>query len=198
MTEDPWAAFDEASVASRKAPNGTSIRSPACPVRPVLDRGPPEPGRLPPVADAGSHRADAADRPGVGHRRHLLRRRRVPIPAVAPAHPSAETAPRPRRARPTLGRDRAPAVSWQNHLSLRPLPVFTAQLLQFEDQLSTGAADPEHPLTDRFVELPPAGYLPRPLDIGEQNSLEGWLDASFGFAVQLQVDASSRMSRSAP
>jgi hypothetical protein len=84
-----------------------------------------------------------------------------------------------------------PAVSWQNHLSLRPLPVFTAQLLQFEDQLSTGAADPDHPLTDRFVELPPAGYLPRPLDLGEQNSLEAWLDASFGFAVQLQVDASS-------
>ena len=94
----------------------------------------------------------------------------------------------------TARRDRMltpPAVSWPNHLSLRPLPVFTAQLLQFEDQLSAGAADPDHPLTERFVELPPAGYLPRPLDPGEGTSLEDWLDATFGPAVQLRVDACS-------
>jgi hypothetical protein len=86
-------------------------------------------------------------------------------------------------------RDRAltpPEVAWQNRLSLRPQPVFTAQVLQFENQLSAGPADPAHPLTDRFVELPPAGYLPRPEPDGDR-SLEDRLDAVFAGAARLRL-----------
>ena len=79
-----------------------------------------------------------------------------------------------------------PAAAWAGRLSLRPQPVFTAQLLQFEDQLAAGSLDPDHPLTARFVELPPAGYLPLPVDRGDQ-SLDTWLDAVFGGTVQLRV-----------
>ncbi len=86
-------------------------------------------------------------------------------------------------------RDRAlePAsAAWQRRLGRRPEPVFTAQVLQFQDQLARGRVEPDHPLTDRFVELPPAGFLPMPA-LAEETSVEEWLNQVFGFSVGLQV-----------
>ncbi len=79
-----------------------------------------------------------------------------------------------------------PAAAWAGRLSLRPQPVFTAQLLQFEDQLAAGALDPDHPLTARFRELPPAGYLPMPA-ARDVESLGIWLKAVFDDTVQLRL-----------
>ena len=83
-----------------------------------------------------------------------------------------------------------PAAAWAGRLGLRPQPVFTAQVLQFEDQLAAGALDPDHPLTARFRELPPAGYLPMPA-VRNEESLEIWLEAVFDDTVQLRLIACS-------
>jgi len=80
-----------------------------------------------------------------------------------------------------------PVMAWEGRLGKRPQPDFTAQLLQFENQLAAGPVDPQHPLTDRFVELPPAGYLPRPPSLGTDLSLETWLDAVFDGAAVPRV-----------
>ena len=58
----------------------------------------------------------------------------------------------------------APENAWQGHLSQRPRAVFQAEVLQFQDQLTaeTVTSPPEVPLTEYFVELPPAGFLPVP------------------------------------
>ena len=79
-----------------------------------------------------------------------------------------------------------PSAAWQNRLGRRPEPVFTAQVLQFQDQLARGGVGSQHPLPDRFVELPPAGFLPMP-DLSEDTSVEGWLDKVFDDSVDLRV-----------
>ena len=90
----------------------------------------------------------------------------------------------------TARRDRVltpPATAWENHLSRRPLPAFTAQVLQFQDHLAAGNQDLfKNPLNRRFVELPPAGFLPRPTnpewDDGRDSRLRVLLQI-FGHAV---------------
>ncbi len=92
-----------------------------------------------------------------------------------------------------------PAAAWQGRLGCRPEPVFTAQVLQFQDQLARGQVGPKDPLTDRFVELPPAGFLPLPAEAPGQERgkrpieewIEEWLDAVFGGSVSLQVNRCS-------
>ena len=87
----------------------------------------------------------------------------------------------------TARRDRVlspPASAWENHLSRRPLPVFTAQLLQFQDQLAAGYQDLEKkPLPEQFVELPPAGFLPRPEWGNDDDDWLSVLTRIFGGAV---------------
>ena len=85
-----------------------------------------------------------------------------------------------------------PDTAWQNHLGLRPRPVFTAQVLQFEDQLADETIDTKNPLPSRFVELPPAGFLPLPTGLREDaHGLERWLHDIFGGAVQLHLEVCS-------
>jgi len=82
-----------------------------------------------------------------------------------------------------------PVSAWQSHFGLRPQPVFTAQVLQFQDQLAAGPVSPGYPLTKRFVELPPAGFLPMPTDLGEdQEGIGRWLDEVFGSGVKVNVN----------
>ncbi|HEX8973540.1 hypothetical protein [Oryzihumus sp.] len=88
-----------------------------------------------------------------------------------------------------------PDTAWHNHLGLRPRPVFTAQVLQFTDQLAREAVDAKNPLPSRFVELPPAGFLPLPSGLGEGvktvAQLVRWLEVIFQGAVQLSVELCS-------
>jgi hypothetical protein len=90
-----------------------------------------------------------------------------------------------------------PDIAWQNHLGLRPRPVFTAQVLQFADQLDDETVDAKKPLPSRFVELPPAGFLPLPTDLGEERDgetaqrLAAWLYDIFDGAVQLHLEPCS-------
>jgi hypothetical protein len=79
-----------------------------------------------------------------------------------------------------------PDAAWTTHLSRRPGPVFTAQVLQFQDHLARGPFDRQHPLTDRFVELPPAGFLPLPADI-VGDGLPSWLDDVFGGSLGIEA-----------
>jgi hypothetical protein len=63
--------------------------------------------------------------------------------------------------------------------------VFTAQVLQFQDQLAAGPVDMEHPLTRRFVELPPAGFLPVPQKAAlDRAELYDWLNGIFAGSVR--------------
>ncbi len=81
-----------------------------------------------------------------------------------------------------------PEAAWVHRLGRRPENVFTAQVLQFEDQLSQVGVSPGNPLPDHFVELPPAGFLPWPRSRPEQyESDHALLDALFGGAVRLDV-----------
>jgi hypothetical protein len=89
----------------------------------------------------------------------------------------------------TARRDRMvppPSAAWQNRLGRRPEPVFTAQVLQFQGQLANDEVGPQRPLPDRFVELPPAGFLPMP-ELPEETSIEWWLEQVFDNSVTLQV-----------
>lgn len=79
------------------------------------------------------------------------------------------------------------SAAWQHRMGRRPEAVFTAQVLQFQDQLARGEVDLQHPLADRFVELPPAGFLPMPAPSGE-TSIEAWLEQVFGSTVDLQIN----------
>jgi hypothetical protein len=86
-----------------------------------------------------------------------------------------------------------PSVYWAGRLEQRPLPVFLAQVLQFQDQLSAAPAAPggsRQELVDRgFVELPSAGYLPV---TPETSDLRDRLSAQFGPGVQLWLSAVRR------
>jgi hypothetical protein len=90
-----------------------------------------------------------------------------------------------------------PDTAWQNHLGLRPRPVFTAQVLQFADQFGHETVDAKNPRPSRFVEVPPAGFLPLPSDLSEgQDSdtagrLDGWLSDIFGDSVELRLEVCS-------
>ena len=88
-----------------------------------------------------------------------------------------------------------PDTAWRNHLGLRPRPVFTAQVLQFTDQLTREAVDAKNPLPSRFVEIPPAGFLPLPAGLGESPKtapqLKRWLEDIFEGAVWLSVEECS-------
>jgi hypothetical protein len=88
-----------------------------------------------------------------------------------------------------------PDTAWHNHLGLRPRPVFTAQVLQFTDQLTREAVDAKNPLPSRFVEIPSAGFLPLPVGLGESLKtalqLESWLEVIFEGAVRLSVEECS-------
>ncbi len=80
-----------------------------------------------------------------------------------------------------------PQTAWPFHLGLRPEPVFTAQLLQFQDQLADRPVDIKPALTERFVELPPAGFLPVPAGLREGVTVEDWLTAALGNALELRI-----------
>jgi hypothetical protein len=79
-----------------------------------------------------------------------------------------------------------PEAAWPFHLGLRPQPVFTAQVLQFQDQLADHPVGIKPALTERFVELPPAGFLPWP-ENQPQEDHEDWLTAALGDALELQI-----------
>ena len=50
---------------------------------------------------------------------------------------------------------------WFGRIGLRPLPVFLAQVLQFQDQMAEAPPPAGTSLVRAgFVSLPPAGYLP--------------------------------------
>jgi hypothetical protein len=55
-----------------------------------------------------------------------------------------------------------PEAAWQPHLSMREWSTYRAQVLQFEDQVSY--VDLDEDMHDRFVELPPGGFLDVALD----------------------------------
>ena len=78
-------------------------------------------------------------------------------------------------------------LGWHGRLATRPLGVFRAQLLQFQDHLSRVGASAANPLTGHFVELPPAGYLPRPPTFPDQYDLRSWYSAVFGGAARVEV-----------
>jgi hypothetical protein len=84
-----------------------------------------------------------------------------------------------------------PESAWQHHLSLRTWPIFVAQVLQFEDQLSRVTPPPDEPLTAHFTELPPAGFLPvqpgQPPGDGSLDELQAWAAALFGGVVDTRV-----------
>jgi hypothetical protein len=88
-----------------------------------------------------------------------------------------------------------PDTAWHNHLGLRPRPVFTAQVLQFTDQLTRAAVDAKNPLPSWFTELPPAGFLPLPAFLGEGVKTAAqrrrWLNDIFAGAVRLSVQECS-------
>jgi hypothetical protein len=89
-----------------------------------------------------------------------------------------------------------PDTAWQNHLGLRSRPVFTAQVLQFAGQLADQDVNATNPLPPRFVELPPAGFLPLPADFDEQSRgveqrVQRWLDVIFVGAVQPRLEVCS-------
>ena len=89
-----------------------------------------------------------------------------------------------------------PDTAWQNHLGLRSRPAFTAQVLQFAGQLADQDVNATNPLPSRFVELPPAGFLPLPTDLDEQGReveqrVQRWLDVIFDGAVQPHLEVCS-------
>jgi hypothetical protein len=85
-----------------------------------------------------------------------------------------------------------PSGYWAGQLEQRPEPVFLAQVLQFQDQLSAAPAAPGgsvQALIDRgVVELPAAGYHP----VNPSVDLRDQLGAQFGPGVRLWLCAVRR------
>jgi hypothetical protein len=78
-----------------------------------------------------------------------------------------------------------PLGAWLGRLGMRPWRVFAAQVLQFESQLKGLELDAA--LTDRFLELPPGGFVD--LDSGslDRESLWSRLSDRFGDVVDIEV-----------
>lgn len=78
-----------------------------------------------------------------------------------------------------------PTGAWMGRLSMRPEQVFAAQMRQFEAQLI--GLDVAVALPERFVELPPGGFVDLEPGDTERESLEARLDDRFGDLVDINL-----------
>lgn len=81
--------------------------------------------------------------------------------------------------------DTPPQGAWLGRLSMRPWPVFAAQVLQFEAQLDRLAINA--PLSERFAELPPGGFVDLEPGASDTESLGARLSDRFGDLVDVNV-----------